>query len=82
MIELTVPQVTGMPPEPRRLLKLVDSIVRVRGAVALAEQRKETMTTLATALVAGGQTAKVTAREPGGAEWTISIGSGAEPTPA
>ncbi|MDX8036919.1 hypothetical protein SK803_42555 [Lentzea sp. BCCO 10_0856] len=80
MIELTVPQVAGVLPEPHRLVKLADTVVRVRGEVALAEQRKETMTALASTLVAGGQAATVTARESGGIEWTISIGGSAEPT--
>ncbi|WP_086661560.1 hypothetical protein [Lentzea kentuckyensis] len=66
MIELTIPAVTGPLPEPYRLVKLADTVVLVRGEIAMAEQRKEAMTALATTLVAGGQTATVTARESGG----------------
>ncbi|MFD9701544.1 hypothetical protein [Lentzea sp. NPDC059081] len=82
MIELTVPQVTDPLYEPYRLVKLVDTVVRVRAEVALAEQRNETMTILAATLVAGNQQATVTAREPGGVEWTISFGGGAKPATA
>lgn len=64
----------GVVPNPRRLVGLADTVVRVRGEVALAEQRRTTMTTLAATLAVQGTPAKVTAKEPNGVEWSITIG--------
>lgn len=60
---------------PKRLLGVVETSVRVRGEIALAEQRRATLTELAETLSAGGQSATVTARERNGVEWTIIISS-------
>lgn len=61
-------------PNPRRLVGLADTVVRVRGEVALAQQRRETMTTLAATLAVQGAKARVTAKEANGTEWSITIG--------
>ena len=65
-------------PSPRGLLRLADTMVRIHGEVDLAAQRRETLTLLAATLAVSDRSAAVSVREPGGTEWTISIGDATE----
>ena len=69
MTVLPPTQATGFPGT-ARLSGLPSTIVRVRGQIALAEQRHHTMTTVAATLAVIGQVAYPSAKE-GSFEWTI-----------
>ena len=62
---------------PRGVLEVAGTALQVRGAVALAREERRTITVLAGCLVAGGQPAQVTHRDPSGAQWTITVGAAA-----
>jgi hypothetical protein len=75
MIEPSFSTAAGMLPTPRRILNLVGVMARIRGDVALAEQRRVTITAVAATLAASGREATVQSREPGGVAWSVSVGA-------
>ena len=58
---------------PRGLVGLAEVVVRGRHEIALATRRGATMTSIAATLTIQDRAATVTAREPNGIEWTISV---------
>ena len=59
----------------QRITGLLNTMVRTRGEVALAVERGITMSTLADTLARQDRQATVTAREPDGTTWSISLGT-------
>lgn len=62
-------------PSVRRLVDLAGVAVRVRGEIALAEQRHTTMSEVAATLAGQPRSAVARVREAGGTEWSITIGN-------
>lgn len=66
---------------PRGLVGLAETVVPGRHEIALAERRGVTMTTVAATLAVQERAVTVTAREPNGVEWTISVSAAEAPQP-
>ncbi|NKE63764.1 hypothetical protein FXN61_46480 [Lentzea sp. PSKA42] len=64
---------------PRGITGLVRTVVQSRGRVALAVERGATMAELAATLAGQTRSASVTAREPDGTTWSISVGAAEHP---
>ena len=63
---------------PRALIRLAETWVRVRGRVALARAKRDTMTAIAQSLTVDDRASQVTSHEPDGTAWTITLsGTGA-----
>jgi hypothetical protein len=64
---------------PRGITGLLTTVVHTRGKVALAVERGTTMSDLASALASQDRQATITAREPDGTTWSISLGATERP---
>jgi hypothetical protein len=67
---------------PRGIAGLLNTVVQTRGKVALAVERGATMSDLANTLAGQDRPATITAREPDGTTWSISLGATEHPEAA
>lgn len=63
----------------RGVTGLLDTVMQTRGKVALAVERGTTISDLANILAGQDRSATVTAREPDGTTWSISLGATEHP---